>query len=187
MESGAQEHKLKCLVVQPDGAPVAYPSASPAPSQESLAPVPVAAVASGSENVEHNKVNEKSVEKAIDKPSEKAPVEKPAAIEKPAVAESTVSAASTSASPAKPVSKPAGIAPALDPRDSRIASLQARNQELSKQVEDLQKLVAKSSSGGSGEQQAPPEWVALLNSQTGFPPVLVVLIALFSFLVGLLF
>jgi hypothetical protein len=143
-------------------------------------------VAAKSESAEHGKVNEKPVEKAADKPSEKPPVEKPAATEKPAVVEPIARAGSPPASPAKPVSKPAGIATAADPRDSRISSLQARNQELTKQVEDLQKLVAKSSGGGA-EQQAPPEWVALLNSQTGFPPVLVVLIALFSFLVGLLF
>lgn len=207
MEAGAQEHRLKCQVVQPDGAPIAYPSASPAPSQESLAPMatPIAfaaaPLASGSENVEpivkpaevNEKAAEKLAEKAVEKPAEK-PIETKSAEPIPSVASTAASTAfagstSTTASPAKPVSKPAGIAsmPAADPRDARIASLQARNQELTKQVEDLQKIVSKGTAGRGAEQQVPPEWIALLNSQTGFPPVLVVLIALFSFLIGLLF
>lgn len=94
---------------------------------------------------------------------------------------------------AEPVQESAASTPtkaaAADPRDAKIASLTSRNQDLQRQVEELQKLVAKNAaapaSGSAG--QVPPEWVALLNSQTGFPPVLVILIALFSFLVGLLF
>jgi uncharacterized membrane protein len=86
-------------------------------------------------------------------------------------------------------STPTKAAAAADPRDAKIASLASRNQDLQRQVEELQKLVAKNaSSPASGSAgPVPPEWVALLNSQTGFPPVLVILIALFSFLVGLLF
>lgn len=166
--------------------------ATPTPSIPTNA-APAVIMASGSENVEPApkpvEVNEVSapvsvpvVEKSI--PSVKSA--EPIALSTMSTAGST----STTASPAKPVSKPAGIAslPPLDPRDTKLASLQSRNQELVKQVEDLQKIIAKSGAGGRGaEQQVPPEWIALLNSQTGFPPVLVVLIALFSFLIGLLF
>lgn len=104
-----------------------------------------------------------------------------------AVGGASAASSSIGASPAKPVSKPimSNSSAAVDPRDTKIAALQSRNQELTKQVEELQKTLAKSSSASS--QQVPPEWIALLNSQTGFPPVLVVLIALFSFFVGLLF
>lgn len=70
-------------------------------------------------------------------------------------------------------------------KDAEIKALTARNADLAKQVEELKKALTKASA--SPAAQVPPEWVALLNSQTGFPPVLVVLIALFSFLVGLLF
>lgn len=162
-------------------------------------PSPVAfaapVLANGSENVEPvakpAEVNEKPIEKPVEAKSAEPIAVVASTAASTATMPSAIAAASTSttASPAKPVSKPAGIAsiPASDPREARIASLQARNQELTKQVEDLQKIVSKGTARNGTEQQVPPEWIALLNSQTGFPPVLVVLIALFSFLIGLLF
>ena len=42
-------------------------------------------------------------------------------------------------------------------------------------------------SKGPADNVVPPEWISILQSQTGYPPVLVILIALFAFLVGLLF
>lgn len=91
--------------------------------------------------------------------------------------------ATATASPAKPTVTVSSSS--VDPKDAKIQALTSRNAELAKQVEDLQKALTKANASPAG--QVPPEWIALLNSQTGFPPVLVILIALFSFLVGLLF
>ncbi len=156
-------------MLQADGTPVVYVGVggSPLPNGElaSASPIPTS---------ESNEALEKPVAPMVPEKTEDQPSFIPAA--------TAVNATpAVSASPAKP--KPAAPTSSVDPKDAKIQSLTVRNQELSKQVEDLQKAVSKAASSN----QVPPEWVALLNSQTGFPPVLVILIALFSFLVGLLF
>lgn len=61
-----------------------------------------------------------------------------------------------------------------------VERLQYKIQELNKQIDDLKKALLNKKSGG------PPEWITLLNNELGFPPVLVILIALCSFLIGML-
>lgn len=166
VESGAQEHRLKCAVLQPDGSALSYGSASPL--QQHVSGV-------------------ESTDAANEFASSAASI--PPAVAAVVPSAPSASLGSANASPAKPASKPVvavSAATSTDPKDAKIQSLTSRNAELTRQVEELQKLVSKNASGSSSTE-VPPEWVALLNSQTGFPPVLVVLVALFSFLVGLLF
>lgn len=169
VEVGAQEHRLKCAVLQPDGSALSYASGSP---------------------LQQHGVGADSTEATTELASSAASIPPAVTVTAPPPAQPVPSSiGSVGASPAKPASKPVVAAPsstASDPRDAKIQSLTTRNAELTKQIEDLQKLVTKNASTASAAE-VPPEWVALLNSQTGFPPVLVVLVALFSFLVGLLF
>ena len=169
MESNTHEHRLKCSVLQADGSPLTY-GGNPSGQADQTAPAPTPSPA-----------NEAPAAVATVPASV---VPEPAQQQQAKDASSQEAAAS---SPAKALPGPAK--PAADPRDAKIASLSSRNQDLQRQVDELQKLVAKNAaaSPASGASQVPPEWVALLNSQTGFPPVLVILIALFSFLIGLLF
>lgn len=181
------EHRLKCQVLQADGAPLAY-GASPAPQQEVPGTQSVGSMAESQEHVAAAvPIVVTEAPRAEEIPDRKAEA-------KPEPAKST--AASVASSPAKPVTSPAATTPSkpapttlatgIDPRDAKLKALETRNADLLRQVEDLQKIVGKAGAAGSNAQ-VPPEWIALLNSQTGFPPVLVILIALFSFLVGLLF
>lgn len=185
MEANSQEHRLKCCVLQADGNPVAYGNPSPV---QSLQQQPAAAATQSTDNA--------SV--VVDEPVGNVPSVVAAAVisggeeeqPTPTYTASTIAAGDTEKEPVKAEpSQPATPAKSnatVDPRDARIQSLQSRNQELQKQVEDLQKVLA-TRANGSAASEMPPEWAALLQTQTGFPPVLVVLIALFSFLVGLLF
>lgn len=168
VESNTLEHRLKCSVLQADGTPLTY-GGSNSGQCDQAAPVPTTSPA-----------NEATSAAAVVPTSSISEAQQ----QQQAKAEPVQEAAS---SPAKAVPAAAKPAAAADPKDAKIASLTSRNQDLQRQVEDLQKLVAKNASSSSTASQVPPEWVALLNSQTGFPPVLVILIALFSFLVGLLF
>lgn len=79
---------------------------------------------------------------------------------------------------------------------AKIQQLLARNGELVKQVDDLKRtlLLASNTTPSSDAIAAVPEtsdlakeWNTLVESQKGVPPVLLVLVAIFCFLLGLLF
>lgn len=164
MENNISEHRLKCSILQPDGSPMVHISAQNA-SQQDFSPLLTSEVPTGSPVISEDSEPVKSEPQVV-----------PAAAIEPPQPQQPVT---PTTSPTKPK--------VIDPKDAKLQTLQARNQDLQRQVEELQKLVAKSTGSAAAINQPPPEWVALLNSQTGFPPVLVILIALFSFLVGLLF